>query len=159
MSAVRLSRKLGKAIAGRVAVGMPLLYAAQAEGVAKNTVHEWIRRGRGEDDRPATELLSWFAGEMEKARAESIQRAVQAVYEDPSWQARAWWLERRLPDEFGRRERMEHTGEVEHRVTVELAFDPAPAQARRRLARPADVIDLDPALLEETVDAKDKEGS
>lgn len=143
---IRLTKALGKRICDRIAVGMPLVHAAPAEGVSANTVDEWVRRGEGRDERPPTELMQWFATEVRMARARAIQVAVQAVYEDPDWHARAWWLERRLPDEFGRRERMEHTGEVEHRVTVELAFDPAPS-ARRRIAKP--VIDLDPALVED----------
>ena len=54
-----------------------------------------------------------------------------------------WWLERRFPEQFGRREQMEHTGKVdvqatqtqERKLTIELVNsdgDSAPAYAGRR---------------------------
>ena len=60
----------------------------------------------------------------------------------PDIKGAIWWLERRFPEQFGRREQMEHTGKVkvqatqtqERKLTLELVKSDgtgAPAYARR----------------------------
>lgn len=150
---VQLTRKVGSEICERVAKGVPKSYAARASGVAPNTVLEWERRGRGDDERPTTELTRWFAGEMEKAVARFIESKVVEISNDEAWQAKAWMLERRFPDEFGRREIQRYEGVVDHTVRVELAFDATPEPVREGYARrggglptPKVTVQLDPAL-------------
>lgn len=135
-----LTKKLGREICERVGRGVPKSYAAKASGVALNTVLEWERRGRGEDERPATDTTIWFAAEMEKAVARFVESKVVEISNDEAWQAKAWLLERRFPDEFGRREIQRYEGVVDHTVRVELAFDPSPALA------PRVAVQLDPAI-------------
>lgn len=135
---VTLTKKLGTAICERVAKGVPKTYAARASGVSLNTVLEWERRGRGEDERAATETTIWFAAEMEKAVARFVESKVVEISSDEAWQAKAWLLERRFPDEFARREIQRFSGVVDHTVRVEFGFDPTPA------ARPR--VQLDPAI-------------
>lgn len=135
---VTLTKKLGTEICERVAKGVPKTYAARASGIALNTISEWERRGRGQDERPATELTIWFANEMDKATAKFIESKVVEISDDEAWQAKAWLLERRFPDEFGRREIQRYEGVVDHTVRVELAFDPSPALTPR--------VQLDPAI-------------
>ena len=38
------------------------------------------------------------------------------VASETTWQASAWWLERRRPNDWGRKERVEHSGKVESEV-------------------------------------------
>lgn len=135
---LKLTRKLGSDICARVANGVPKTYAAKASGVSLNTIAEWERRGRGQDERPATELTVWFASEMDKAVAKFIESKVVEISKDEAWQAKAWLLERRFPDEFGRREIQRYEGVVDHTVRVEFGFDPSPAVAPR--------VQLDPAI-------------
>lgn len=66
------------------------------------------------------------------------------------WQAAAWWLERTLPDEFGRRTRHEVTGAEGGPVEV-AAFD-ARLQAERVLAEALDRIAPEPPGLPEAPD-------
>lgn len=151
---VKLTRKLGTEICDRIAKGVPKSYAARASGVAPNTVLEWERRGRGEDERPATELTTWFAGEMERALAQFIESKIVEISQDEDWHAKAWMLERRFPDEFGRREIQRYEGVMDHTVRVELAFDATPEPVRdgyaRRGGQPAPQISvsLDPMLID-----------
>ena len=64
-----------------------------------------------------------FDSAIKEAEAEAIAGRIQCIQkaEDHSWQAAAWWLERRYPQDFGRTIR-EHTGmdfaPVKHQVTV-----------------------------------------
>lgn len=56
---------------------------------------------------PIPELVEFFV-EVEKAtavaRLERLEQ-IDIAAASGSWQAAAWWLERRYPDEYGRRER------------------------------------------------------
>lgn len=139
---VTLTKKLGAAICGHVATGTPKRFAALAEGVSENTLAEWVRRGEGNDERSATELTRWFAREMRKAEAKDVNRRkvrLEAHAEaDPK--VDMWWLERRHPEEFGRADRLEVSGDAAKPIRVELAFDPsglvAAVEARRRIAAP-----------------------
>lgn len=149
----KLSRKLGTEICDRVAKGAPKSFAARASGVSLNTLLEWERRGRGEDDRPPTELTIWFAAEMEKATGNFVQTHVEYIAGDDDWHARAWILERRFPEEFGRREIQRYEGVIDHTVRVELAFDATPdpigdgyARQAGKPVRQIHEVALDPAL-------------
>lgn len=144
-----LTRKLGTQICKRLASGLPFELACQAEGVAVNTAHEWVRRGEGTDERPSTPLMAWFASEKKKARARWAQSRLQEIVRDESWQSSAWALERIMPEHFGRpADRVEITGAGGGPITVKLAFDPTPipAASRRELGGP--VIDVE--AVEET---------
>ena len=80
--------------------------------MSENTVNEWVRRGTGEDDRPASSRYVSFAQEVAKMQAAAGLKAVAVVRGamDKSWQAAAWFLERRFPDEFALKTRTELTG-------------------------------------------------
>jgi len=82
--------------------------AAQYAGIGESTYYEWLQRGR-EGESPFAE----FAEAIKEAEAQAevrnmalIQQAAQAG----TWQASAWYLERRYPSRYGRRERLEHSG-------------------------------------------------
>lgn len=49
---------------------------------------------------------------LERAQAKSITSAVGGILTAgaQSWQALAWWLERTHPEQFGRQQKIEHTG-------------------------------------------------
>ena len=76
-----------------------------------------------------------LATEVEKAedQAKGTYEAVIAKAVDKNWQAAAWWLERRHPAEYARREKVEMTGKdggpIESRTVTDL-----PDHERRALA-------------------------
>jgi hypothetical protein len=135
-----LSRELGKRICDSIAAGNGRLASCQAEGVDPNTFGEWIRRGEERDERPPTELTRWFAAEVRKAEAKAVKVAAQVIVQDQSWQSKAWWLERRHPEDWARpADRLELTGAGGGPVQISLAFDPTPLAARQVAARVVDV--------------------
>lgn len=146
-----LTKKLGLEICERIGKGIPVNAAAQASGVAKNTVHEWVRRGCGEDDRPRTPMTEWFAGAFSKAIAECHAGLVVELREGAKTDSRLlmFMLERRFPEDWSRPEqRLELTGAGGGPITIKLAFDdsPIPARPMRELGGP--VIDVE--AVEET---------
>lgn len=142
-----LTKALGTKIVKTHAGGVSKLVAARAHGVTDNTVAEWVRRGEGRDDRPPTPLMTWFAAEMRKAEAQFIESLAVAIVQDDDWHAKAWTLERRFPEEYGRpADRLEITGQGGGAIRVELAFDTSglveAVNARRALSA-ASVIDIE----------------
>lgn len=144
---VQLTKALGQRICKHIETGTPKRFAARAEGVSENTVAEWVSRGEGRDpDRAATPLMEWFAKEMRKAEAKDVNRRkvrLDSIAESGDPRVDMWWLERRHPEEFGRVDRHEVTGEGGGPVTIRVAFDVTPIPARPRAALGGPVIDVD----------------
>lgn len=79
-------------------------HVAQALGVSEETWYRWMREG----EQRKSALKRKFYEEIKKAEARAVARNValiQKAAQDGNWQAAAWWLERKYPDEWGRKER------------------------------------------------------
>jgi hypothetical protein len=94
--------------------------AAQWAGVSPETLSRWMHRKGARYDAFRRAVL-----EAERAaEIRAVALVMKAAADDPA-HAR-WWLERKFPDRWGRRERHELTGEgggpvrVEHGVRVYL---------------------------------------
>lgn len=143
-----LTKQIGRMICDEVAKGTPKQHACLAAGISVNTAQEWVRRGEGGDaakNRPATPLTTWFAQEWRKAESLDVirRRKRLEVHAETDPRVDMWWLERRHPEEFGRVDRMEVTGDGGGPVTIRLAFDPTPIPARTRGELGGPVIDVD----------------
>ena len=89
-------------IAHAIELGAPRKHAAACAGVSYETVRRWMRAGEQDEDSPQGELVR----RVDLARGALAMRCLQAIHtaaEDGTWQAAAWVLERRFPDQFGRR--------------------------------------------------------
>jgi transposase len=83
--------------------------AAAYAGIHRSTLHDWLKRGRSKNPE---EPFASFVEAVEEAMGKAETRFVALIAEaaQTTWTAAAWWLERRYPDRWGRRERIEHTG-------------------------------------------------
>ena len=99
---------LGKNICGRVALGVPLGYAAEAFGASASQASTWLSMARnyrngGDWVKPCyVEFLELY----EKAFADSVAQRVARISKaanEGAWQADAWWLARMASNEFGDR--------------------------------------------------------
>lgn len=89
-----------------VADGLPFKIAAQVGGVSEDSLANWRRD------------FSDFSDAIKKAEAECAQRAMKTITgNDSAWQAKAWFLERRFPEEFGLPQAIE-------RALLKLGFRP-----------------------------------
>lgn len=107
--------KLDDAVAGRVLqalrAGNYLDTAAAFAGVHRSTLHDWLKKGRAENARePYASFVDDVDEAMGDAEAMFVARIAKAAEDARNWTAAAWWLERRFPDRWGRRDRLEHTG-------------------------------------------------
>ncbi len=95
----KLTTEVAGAIERAVRAGVPLNAAAWAAGVAPSTVFRWLARGR----RERTGQYCEFRTAVKKAEADAIAGRLQRVLDAAdrgTWQAAAWWLERRHPEHF-----------------------------------------------------------
>lgn len=88
--------------------------AALLSGTTDNTVHKWRQRGN-EDIEAGKENTRYaqFVQRLALAEARLMQKASLAVVvaSKDSWQAAAWLLQRRRPEEYGQKVKSEVTGE------------------------------------------------
>ena len=83
---------VAKAILGAIELGVPFRHAVAYGGISESTFGRWRKQYADFDD-----AIKAAEARAVMGRLGRIRRA-----EDESWQAAAWWLERRYPQEFGR---------------------------------------------------------
>lgn len=127
-----------------IRLGIPIKDAAARAGWYRTTVFDWRREAdlateRGDKLTPREQALSDFADAWQNAEAEFVTgnlAVITRAAQTGQWQAAAWTLERRKPNEFGRH-LLEVTGaeggpiQVEEKLTSVLDLA---AKARESLA-------------------------
>ncbi|MFX4303012.1 IS630 transposase-related protein [Alicyclobacillus tolerans] len=105
-----LQRKIVEAIRA----GNYIETAAAYAGVNKSTIYDWLKRGARGD---GAEFVS-FSNAVEKALAEAEMRDVLIIGNaaKENWQAAAWRLERKFPERWGRKDRMNIQADVNAKV-------------------------------------------
>lgn len=118
-----------------IVLGLPVNKSVAMVNLSESTFYHWMSRGMVERDRLATiegakakpdeAIYLNFLETLTRARAEAIAKKVAVISSAASqgdWKASAWWLERQVPEDFGRVERQEvlshNVSEV--RVTVTM---------------------------------------
>jgi transposase len=111
----KLSEALIKEICEYVRKGNYIETAAAAAGISKQTLYAWMKAGAREEDPLAVEFLDAY----KKADAEAEAANVQLIRTQArkNWQAAAWFLERKHPDKWGRKDRL--TANVNHSGNVD----------------------------------------
>ncbi len=79
--------------------------AAASAGISRTTLNEWLRKGVAGD-----EVYAAFAAAVREAESESEAAAVRTLRSAGTWKAQAWFLERRFPQRWMKREGREITG-------------------------------------------------
>jgi hypothetical protein len=117
-----LNPKLQEAICKHIENGMYPAKAAILEGLSERTYYRWMQRGR--EEKEGKYLHFWQSVKTAENIAESFhlenirKAATGAETGKPVWQASAWYLERRHPDSWGWRDRVDlnHSGEFKQKV-------------------------------------------
>lgn len=105
--------------------------AAIGAGIGTSTFYRWMKEGQAhaeaetqaaldnldnpewEPDEPTRQRVIWEAVKEAEATAELAHVAnVRQAAMSGAWQASAWWLERKMPQKWGRHDRVEHSGDV-----------------------------------------------
>lgn len=99
------------AICRLLAAGTTRRAAAATVGIDQNTFYRWLERH------------GTFRDAVEKAEAEAQQRFERIVADaagDGTWQAAAWWLERRRKDDYALKQTTVHEGSDDAPLAVRL---------------------------------------
>ena len=100
MAKLKLNTEVTNAICQALRAGNTRHDSAVYGGICETTFYEWLKKA-DEGKEPYTE----FSEAVKKAEADAIVRNVaiiQKAANDGTWQAAAWFLERRRPDDWGR---------------------------------------------------------
>lgn len=116
--------------------------AARWAGVSMRTFSEWLKRGAAAKSGPHRDFLLAVQEAESQAEIRAVALVMKAAAEDPKHAQ--WWLERKFPQRWGRKDRMEHsTGKgkpLESAVTINWAEmtqrrdEPDPVEERIRRA-------------------------
>jgi hypothetical protein len=126
-------------ICGLLRLGNTIEVAARASGVCRDTIYEWLNRAK-----KGEEPFAGFADDFDQAIAEAQQRTLRLILDaaehgnekvGPQWQAAAWIMERRWPNEWGRRERVEHSGPEGRPIEIASAEERIASKLASLLAR------------------------
>ena len=92
-----------------ISQGMTNKDACTVAGIATSTFYGWINN-------PSNELEKELADRVERARVVRKMQLLQTIFdaaENGCWQAAAWYLERRYPEEFAKPDRYHDQGITE----------------------------------------------
>jgi hypothetical protein len=105
MALTKLSSSVEQAICQAILAGSSIEVAAEYVGIGRRTFYRWCSRGR-----KAKRGVFWhFWHALKKARAAAEVRTVARLLDaaPQTWQAAAWWLERKAPNRWALRDRRE----------------------------------------------------
>lgn len=129
MARSKLTEELCEAICQDLREGNTQQYAAQHNGITKQTYYNWLKRG--EESKTQSGKYFDFFDAVKKAQEEGKKTLIQGIQEHgkKNWQALAWLLERMYPNEFGRTQRVDMKADVKSKVegtmTTKIIFDPS----------------------------------
>lgn len=124
-------------IVKRIREGNPKTLASRLAGLDQQTLFDWIAQGRNEPDKYPEYIQ--LAQDIQVAQAEHVAerlaRIEAAAKSDPRhWTADAWYLERTMPEEFGKRDKVEiETSKPLVQVNHMVLVDPAAREHARAL--------------------------
>ncbi len=98
----KFTAKVKEAILEAVGKGVSLAFACEYAGINKRTLFLWLQRGLKADESGEDAEYYAFCTAVKRAKAYAVVEAVTYIRgHGEKWQADAWWLERRYPEEFG----------------------------------------------------------
>ena len=113
-----VDQELKERLLEAIRLGMYTEHACAYAGIASRTFRLWREKAEN-----GVEPYASFWLEVNKAEADAIIRRVARIEQagkEGQWQADAWLLERKYPDKFGRKEKLQLQGEPNAPVEIEL---------------------------------------
>ena len=110
----KLDDAIIKNISNAIMLGLNYMRTAELVGISDHCFLDWRKIGEQDYNKGENSLYSKLFLAIKKAEAQGIASRLARINEAEKehWQAGAWWLERRYPDEWGRKERVEMGGTV-----------------------------------------------
>ncbi len=118
----KLTPEIQEKVLQAIGLGGTFEVAATYAGIRRETIWRWVKRGEGE----RSGRYKAFRDAVKAAEGASAVQALAAIRAAAkvNWQANAWLLERRFPDQYGRGKiEVKTDGKVEHHHTGAVGFD------------------------------------
>jgi len=119
----KLTKELIEKAADIIARGNYHKVAIDVLGIDKGTWYEWMRQGEIDANKGVNSLKAEFFNSIKKAEADAIDRnltIIQRAADGGNWQASAWFLERKYPEQWGKRDNVNLTTDKDgFRIEVE----------------------------------------
>ena len=96
--------------------GMPLKYCADAVGIHRNTVYDWMKKG----EKAKSGKYRKFYLDMQKARAKFIAKNVKDIQNNKSWMAKQYLLQVTDPEQFVVAEKQQIEAETKTELTAKV---------------------------------------
>ena len=100
----KLTPTLQDEIVKRIRAGNYIKVACQAVGISHTAYFDWIKKGE-EGISPYSEFLYLVKRAESAAHVHFV--AIIASQAPTQWQAAAWWLERKFPDKWAKKEKID----------------------------------------------------
>lgn len=120
MAKTKLNQEVINTAAKYVALGTPVKYICDSLLISEVTWYSWYNKGEELDDDRILETK--FFKSVKKAKGDLIARNLQVIEkaaQEGTWTAAAWKLERLDFENFGRKEKLEHSGKIDKKVDKE----------------------------------------
>ena len=122
----KLTPEVQDIIVDGINAGLTLGLTCARAGVARSTFYDWLEKGEA----AKSGALMEFSDTVSRARADSAIRLVsQITLQAPTdWRAAAFLLERRFPDDYGKRSEVtgKDGGPVKVETKTQHVFQPTP---------------------------------
>lgn len=116
----RLTKELTSKIAKHVEDWLPFEQACLLCDIPERYFYRWKEYGERDEKAEKTSLFTDFCQEIKKAEAKAEEAALKSIrIGENNWQAKAWLLERRHHDRYGRRIVNEMVGKDGGAIRVE----------------------------------------
>jgi hypothetical protein len=117
-----MTDEIRETILSGIRIGTGEYRAAQLAGISPQTYRRYLRQGEADMDEGRRTKAAEFVGAVRHAVAHIGKlmegSVVRAALHDRDVKAAQWWLERRLPEEYGRRDTI--AIEVRQQMTAEF---------------------------------------
>lgn len=114
-----LNEELIEEICDWISKGNTFYRACILCNISEASFYEWKKRGNEElkngEETVYTEFIESVKKAEEKFKAWNVAQIMKAS-QNGTWQSSAWLLERKYPDEFGRREKIELTNKIDELI-------------------------------------------
>ncbi len=116
----KLTKELIEKAADIIARGNYYKVAIDVLGISDQSWYEWMRQGEMDKSKDIKSLKSEFFESIKKAEADAIDRNLSIIQKAGNWQASAWYLERKYPEQWGKRDNVNLTTDKDgFRIEVE----------------------------------------
>lgn len=116
MARTKFTEEVCQCLIDNYSKGMPLKYCADAAGINRKTIYDWMKKG----EKAKSGKYHQFYKDMQKAKSKFISHHLQKIANSQSWMASQYLLQCVDPDEFVVAEKQKIESETKATIQAEV---------------------------------------